>query len=163
MLRRASRAACLFAAMVGLATAGGLVSLVPDNNGGGTTNPPTTITIKVSNQTSRYVDSQVYVGKPGETKDVFFTIPADQQKGAFQFLHAGEEAVATVSCDQVDFLGTLGGLYGDDLRNPLKAGQKKILEMGDSVQCGDTIVFTFTYDVLRDSLITSLAIVPLGG
>jgi hypothetical protein len=35
--------------------------------------------------------------------------------------------------------------------------------MGDSVQCGDTIVFTFTYDVLRDSLITSLAIVPLGG
>ena len=165
MWRKRFGSVCLLITLTGLATGGCVLSVIPDNGTGGTTTPPTTITIQIRNQTGRTLDPQVYVGKPGETQDTLFTTAANKQTGfgvgKLGVMVPGDEAVLTFKCDQLGFFGTAGGIFGDDLRTPLGTGQKYVFQQDQNVICGSIIVFTFTTN--GSQLITSYGVSPTGG
>ena len=165
MWRKRFGSVCLLITLTGLATGGCVLSVIPDNGTGDGTTPPTTITIRINNQTGRTLDPQVYVGKPGEAKDTLFTTAANKQSGfgagKLGIMLPGDEAVLTFKCDQLGFFGTAGGIFGDDLRTPLGIGQQISLQQGENVPCGAIVVFTFTASGSR--LITSFGVSPTGG
>ena len=113
------------------------------------------------NQTGKPLDPQLFIGPVSAGSTALF-VPANKRTdfgfGGLGLLEANGTAQVTIGCDQVVFIGTQGGIFGDDLTNPVAQGQALALQAGLSVPCGD--VLTFTYTAAGSTLRTSYAVAP---
>ncbi len=158
-LARLLRAAPLGVALGALIAAGCTIQVNPRNQPPPAA--PTTMTVKLVNKTGKPLDPQIYVGRVANGRDLLFS-PVNQRKD-FGFAMTGlldvnDTAQFDVECGVPVYIGTAGGIYGDNLADPAGQGQPKILEEGASINCGDTA--TFTYSVSRGALLTTVQVAP---
>ncbi len=114
---------------------------------GGGGGEPTSITLRIINETGATLDPQIYV-----TADAI-TDPSEliTRSNAFTRFGVGNRGLlgdfdsdtVTFDCSEARVLGTAGGLFGDDLENPDGEGQQRILGQDTIFECGDTITLRF--------------------
>lgn len=123
--------------------------------------PATGIVVKVVNATDQPLDPQLYAGSTTGDPEGLFE-PANRRTdfgvGHLGILLPGGEGLFAVTCEQHVLIGTLGGVFGEDLTAPQGQGDRLVLEEGLNVSCGDLVTFTFREDGNR--LRVSLAIGP---
>ena len=145
----------------GLLVAGCVITVEPIDTQPST---PTTITIRIVNNTNKALDPQIYVA-PREVGAANIFQPqylkTDFGLGNRGILAPRSDAVFTITCADQGLVGTQGGIYGDDLNNPIDQGRQVVLESGVSMQCGDYVQFRF--DALLSELITTYSVTPGGG
>ena len=150
------RGAALVALTVVLIGGGCIVRVVPDD-----TTPPaaTTITVRIVNDTIFPLDPQIYIGPiAGGTEGLFVGANkyTDFGVGSTGVMLGGRDATFTVNCGELGLIGTLGGIFGDDLGEPLGSGRQVVLQEDLNVNCGDTV--TFAFSAQGDTLITTFAV-----
>ncbi len=117
-------------------------------DGGDGNQPPstTTIDVVVVNGTGKPLDAQMYVGLVSSGLDQLF-VPANQRTdfgiGNIGILDAGDRGSFTIACGEPVFIGTQGGAFGDDLKNPTGHGEVFVLQENLNVRCGDIVTFAF--------------------
>jgi hypothetical protein len=166
-----SKLRCLLAlvALVPLLAAGPCsVEIVPSggsggggNNGGNTPPPSTAITIRIINRTDRPLDPQIYVGPVSEGRDALFQghhQRTDFGVGNVGILTAGTEGSFTVTCGDPVYIGTKGGIFGDDLTDPVGRGQQIVLQEDVNVRCGEIV--TFMFNNTGNTLIGGFGVTP---
>lgn len=121
------------------------------------------ITLKISNQTNTLLDPQIYVAPASGGVENLFTL--DHKRTDFGFGGIGvvlpnSEVSLAVPCGQNALIGTLGGVYGDDLSQPVAGGVQAVLEEGVNVRCGALVEFIFTADDPNAVLTTGFAVTP---
>jgi len=121
--------------------------------------PPTSITIKVVNDTDKPLDPEIYVGPVADGVDRLFRTANKHTSFGFAGLGVLEprsQASSGVDCEGEVYIATRGGIFGDDLRDPLDRGQQIVLQQELSVHCGDVVRFTFSAS--GSNLTTSVSI-----
>lgn len=158
-----------FLALVTLLAAGGCtVEVIPadpgsssGSPGGSPPAPPTTITVRIVNQTAKPLDPEIYAGPVSAGLNALFD-PANQQTafgvGGVGVMLGLSEASFPVPCTDPVLIATKGGAYGDNLADPIARGRQIVLEQGLNMECGDLIVFTFRAS--GEALITSVSVSP---
>ncbi len=150
-----------------LAAAPCTVEIVPsdggngDGNGDGGPPPSTAITVRIINNTDRPLNPQIYVGPVAEGEDHLFDSANRQMHfgvGMLGTLSAGDEGSFTITCGDPVFIGTKGGIFGDDLTDPIGRGQQIVLEEDVNVRCGEIVTFMFTND--GNTLIVGFGVTP---
>jgi hypothetical protein len=136
----------LSAGFVVLAALGCTITI--DGSGDGSQPPPgTAIRVFVVNDTTKPLDAEMFVGSIANGLDHLFDAAnkrTDFGIGNIGILDAAGQGSFTITCADPVFIGTQGGAFGDDLRNPSGHGEQFVLQEGLSVRCGDTVTFVFT-------------------
>lgn len=143
-----------------LATGGCGVRVVSDD-----TSPPasTTITVRIINNTNYPLDPQIYIGTVDAGAAGLFVAAnkyTDFGVGGLGTMLGRTEASFTVNCGELGLIGTQGGIFGEDLQEPLGSGRQVILQENVNVNCGDEVTFAFSAE--GDSLITSYGVTLQG-
>ncbi len=124
--------------------------------------PATTFTVHLVNHTGKPLDPQVYVGRVADGRAQLFASVNERTDfgvGTRGVLLANDQTQFDITCGEPVYVGTLGGIYGDNLNAPDGQGQMIILEEGASIHCGDSV--TFTYSVNRSgALVTTYSVTP---
>lgn len=145
-----------------IATLGGcVIEFVPVDDG--TTDPATTITVRIINNTNLPLDPQLYLGSPDGGVEGLFVAEnkrTDFGVGTLGIMLARSDTSFTVDCGELGLIGTLGGIFGDDLQNPLGSGHQVVLQENVNVNCGDVV--TFAFNAQGSTLITSYAVTLQG-
>jgi hypothetical protein len=166
-----SKLRCLLAlvALVPLLAAGPCtVEIVPSdgnggggNNGGNTPPPSTAITVRIINNTDRPLNPQVFVGPVAGGADHLFDNANHQTRfgvGNTGYLTAGDEGTFTITCGDPVYIGTKGGVFGDDLTDPVGRGQQIVLQEDVNVRCGEIV--TFMFNNTGNTLIVGYGVTP---
>ena len=165
-----SKLRCLLAlvALVPLGAAGPCtVEIVPSGgsgggNGGGNTPPPSTaITVRIINNTDRPLNPQIYVAPVADGADHLFDSANRQTHfgvGSTGVLTAADEGSFTITCGDPVYIGTKGGIFGDDLTDPVGRGQQIVLQEDVNVRCGEIVTFMFTNT--GNTLIVGFGVTP---
>ena len=138
-----------------LNTGGCIIEVDPPPSGGGSGGSggsggggePTTITLRIINETGATLDPQIYVTADAIT-DPSALITRSNQFTRFGVGNRGllgdfDSDTVTFDCTEARVLGTAGGLFGDDLENPDGEGTQRILGQDTIFECGDTITLRF--------------------
>ncbi len=165
MLAWKPRSLLLLAALTPLlAAAPCSIEIAPSDggNGGDNTPPPTTmITVRIVNNTDRPLNPQVYVAPVAAGADHIFDAANRRTHfgvGSTGVLAAGTEGSFTITCGDPVFIATKGGIFGDDLTDPVGRGQQIVLEEDVNVRCGEIVTFMFTND--GNTLIGGFGVTP---
>lgn len=135
-----------------------VVRIVPDDE---PPPPPTTITIRLVNDTGKALDPQFYIGSPDAGVEGLFVDVNKRTNfgvGNLGVLLEHSSTSFEVDCGALGLFGTQGGVYGDDLNNPIDQGKQAVLQENVNVECGGRV--TFIFDNRGDELITSFAVTP---
>lgn len=124
--------------------------LPPSGGGGGSgggSTEPTTVTLRLINETGATIDPQIFVtgGAITDPDDLFVSGNAFTRFGVGNRGLLGDFDSDSISFDCTDarIIGTRGGLFGDDLENPDGVGQRRILGQDTNFECGETITLRF--------------------
>ncbi len=123
--------------------------------------PPTGITIRLINKTAKPLDPEIYVGLADDGVDALFDIEnkrTDFGVGGVGILLPDGEVTIAVRCGDHVLIATLGGIFGDDLTDPIGSGRQLVLEEDVNVMCGDTLTFRFAAN--GDSIATGFSATP---
>lgn len=156
-----TRAVIFLTAIVWLPMGGCVITVDPINNPPAT---PTTITVRIVNNTTKALDPQIYIAAADVGADNLFQAQYKRTNfgvGNLGTLLPGTSATFSVQCGQLGLVGTQGGIFGDDLNNPLDQGDKIVLQENVSVQCGYQIEFRF--DQRLTTLINTYSVTLAGG
>ncbi len=150
------------AILAALLMGGCTVTVIPGGDANNPPTTPTTVTIRIYNNTSKPLDPQIYVGGPVDGGATGLFIP-DYRRigfgvGSLGIMEAHTAASLTVDCGQLLLFGTAGGVFGDDLLAPDGTGRQVVLQENANVLCGDTVTFTFTSE--GSKLITTYSVTP---
>jgi hypothetical protein len=143
------------AALVGLALLlpGGCVVTVEPTDGGdgngddGAGNGVITITIRVINTTNTGLDPEIYLADEPVTHDELFVASRKYTDfGVFGLGVIAEHSSDsfTVECSAARVVGTAGGKFGDDIKNPIGSGTERFLAQDSQFFCGERITFTYS-------------------
>lgn len=133
-------------------------------DGTGQQAPPTSIVVRIVNDTDRPLDPQIYVGPPGGAAGDLFVVAnkrTDFGVGKLGTLLAKSETSLVLECGKVGYFGTAGGIFGDDLNNPAGGGRPITLQEGANVWCGGEVTIWFENNA--NTLITTFAVTSQGG
>lgn len=136
-----------------------VVRIIPDD--GTPPPPPTTITIRLVNDTGRALDPQFHIGSPDAGVEGLFVAANKRTNfgvGNLGILLAHSSTTFEVNCGELGLFGTQGGIFGDDLNNPLDQGKQAVLQENVNVECGGRV--TFIFDDRGNELITSFVVTP---
>ncbi len=129
-------------------------------SGGGGNAEPTTITLRLINETGATIDPQIFVTGDAITDpdDLFVSGNAFTRFGVGNRGLLGDFDSDSISFDCTDarIIGTRGGLFGDDLENPDGTGTRRILGQDTNFECGETI--TLRFGVSRGVFVTTVSI-----
>jgi hypothetical protein len=145
------RAACLVSLAL-LLPGGCVVTVEPTDNGDGNGddgagNGVTTITIRVINTTSTGLDPEVYIADEPVTRDELFVASRKYTDfGVFGLGVIAEHSSDsfTLECSAARVVGTAGGKFGDDIKNPVGSGTERFLAQDYQFRCGERITFTYS-------------------
>jgi hypothetical protein len=136
-----------FAAFFTLAAVAGCTVHLAGSDGGTQTPPPSAIAVRITNDTGKPLDPQLYIG-PAAGGSAGLFIPANKRTdfgfGGLGLLEAGAAIEVTIPCDPAVLIGTAGGIFGDNLATPTGQGQPLVLDSSLNVPCGNVLTFTFT-------------------
>ncbi len=127
--------------------------------------PPTTITIRIKNDTSRPLDPQIYIA-PADVGAANIFQP-QYKRTNFGFGNLGtllplSEVTLTVTCGELGLIGTDGGVASENLTDPnAPKGTRFVFQEGASVQCG--YILEFNFDLVSGRLVNGYGITPQGG
>jgi hypothetical protein len=138
------------------------ITVVPGGDGNTPPPTPTTITIRIYNNTTKPLDPQIYTGGDPNAGAAGLFVAANRRVGfgvgSLGIMEPRTSAAFTVECGQLRLCGTGGGAFGDDLLAPDGTGRQVMLEENVSVLCGDTLTFTFSAE--GNKLITTYSVTP---
>ncbi len=123
---------------------------------------PTTIAIRIVNDTPYALEPQVFVGAIANGLSQLYRSTnqrSDFGLGARGLVEPGKQVTISTACDPPVYIATQGGIFGEDLNFPRGQGQPIVLEQNRNVYCGDLV--TFTFSATGNTLRTSHAVEPL--
>lgn len=163
---RGIKRVCRLGLLLALPLAGCIIQVPAGSSGTDGTGqqaPPTSITIRIVNDTDRPLDPQIYVGPPGGAAGDLFVAAnkrTDFGVGMLGTLLAKSETSLVLECGKVGYFGTAGGIFGDDLNNPTGTGRSITLQEGANVWWGGEVTIWFEND--GDTLVTTFAVTSQG-
>lgn len=144
-----------------LTVSGGCPQSSDDNGGSGEPNTPTTIRVRIVNQSGVTLDPEFYASGAAVGLDELFQ-PGNKFTrfgvGTLGILGRLSSDEFVIDCSAARVIGTRGGRFGDDLNDPIGTGRQIVLTQELNVFCGGRL--TLTYSRSGDTFTTTFDVQP---